>query len=250
MGRILKLEPERKSSRKPADEKLAKRGRYLPWLMTGTSEKDYPPPENCTEDEGRRHYGEFFNLWKLGVPLDFEYPPGFRFPDSFSEIASYIRGEPALVQWQESHPRHSSALLVEAAEYDQTTMKPLYEKARLLAIQLEKAIDKLMAAGKQHPLHRSRFLPEWCREYSHLPQLAEIKKHAQHAETWLGLPGHTKKGRRPDSIRNEIVIRLQSHGLRPKKIEAALKILGLASAGNESERIRQTLRRQRNAVGN
>jgi hypothetical protein len=248
MGRILKLEPERKSSRKPADEKLAKRGRYLPWLMTGTSEKDYPPPENCTEEEGRRRYGEFFNLWKLGVPLDFKYPVGFRFPDSFCSFGV----EHAPARWHETlaPAKSSSALLVEAAEYDQTTMKPLYEKARLLAIQLEKAIDKLMAAGKQHPLHKSRFLPKWCREYSHLPQLAEIKEHARHAATWLGLPGHTKKGRRPDSIRNDIVARLGSHGLGPTKIEAALKILGLASAGNERERIRQVLRRQRNAVEN
>jgi hypothetical protein len=242
MGRIRKLEPEWKASHKSINELPAKRFRFLPWLKLGTSEEDYPPPESCTEEDGRYHYGEFYDLWKLGVPLDFNYPLDFRFPYSF-----WGKGDLALDRMTSLQMREGSALTREEreVEYDQTTMKPLLEKARQLAIRLEKKMDDLIAAEKQHPRYNSCYSPEPLLQYSHIRELAGIKEHVWHAKTWLGLHGHTKRGRRPESIRNEIVKGLRSHKLGIEEIVGVLTKLGLASAGNERERIRQLIRRQK-----
>jgi hypothetical protein len=241
MGRIRKLEPERKASHKSVNELPAEKVRFLPWLKLGTSEEDYPPPESCTEEDGRFHYGEFYDLWKLGVPLDFEYPFDFRFPYSFWGTT------PLALDWNESLRMREGPFTREEriARYDQTTMRPLYKRAQQFAIRLEKTMDDLIAAEKLHPQYRPRYSPEPLLEYSHIPELAEIKEHLRYAKTWLGLPGHSRKGRRPESIRNEIVKGLRSHKLGVEQIVKVLTNLGLASAGNEKERIRQLIRRQK-----
>ena len=130
--------------------------RFLPWLGLGDREEDYPPPDRCTPEDGRLLYGKYFDLWKLGVPLDFQYPADFSPPPSFYEDEGACALAEHITNLRNGHPSREE----KAAEYEQRAKKPLLKKARELAIRLEATMDRLIAVEKLHPGYRSAYSSE------------------------------------------------------------------------------------------
>jgi hypothetical protein len=188
--------------------------RFLPWLQFGHSEEDYPPPEQCTPEDGRLLYGIYYDLWKLGVPLDFSYPDF-----------------------------HSNETESEAARYEQEVKQPLIRKARELVAQLERTVEKLLAAEKVHPRYRRIYSTEPHLQFSEVREFSGIRSAAWFAKEWLARVGHVRKGRRVDRPVDETVKGLRSLGLSQAKIAKAIKILGLEGASYSAEHVRQRLRR-------
>ena len=215
--------------------------RFLPWLGLGDREEDYPPPERCTPEDGRLLYGGYYDLWKLGVPLDFQYPVDFSPSPSFYDTDEDRRLAESFANSKSKAPSREER----AAEYEQKVKKPLLRKARKLLTELESTMEKLIGVEGQHPRYRSPYSPEPFMESPELREIKGLKSLAWYGRSRLDRIGHVKKGRRGDTVRNELLNRLQSQGLGKRQIEAVFVKLGLAEAGNEGERIRQRLRRQK-----
>ena len=219
--------------------------RRLPWrLRAVTSEEDYPPPDKCTAEEGHRHYGGYYDLWKLGVPLDFAYPLDFRPPPSIyadaadRALAQKIADMPGRKQW--------------IAEYEQKTRNPLLKKALQLTIRLQKTMERLIEAERRHPRYQISLYDEPFSESPHIGYFSDIKDSARSASRDLHLAGYVKRGRRSDTVRNQIVKSLGELGLGDTKIGKALRILGFR--GNEDpglakDRVRKYRKRGQRTVG-
>jgi len=245
VGRIRKFEPERKASAETPGPKHAQSLRRPPWrLKVRTSEEEDPPPEECTDEQGHHHYGGYYDLWKLGVPLDFEYPVDFSPPPSIypdeddRALAQKIAEMPSRKDW--------------IAEYEQKTRKPLLKKALQLTIRLQEAMEVLIEVERQHPRYRISLYDEPFTESSHIHFFSEIEDSAKFASRDLHLAGYVKRGRRSDTVRNQIVKSLGELGLGDTKIGKALRILGFR--GNEDpglakDRVRKYRKRGQRTVG-
>lgn len=204
----------REASASDEGPKPPKPYRCLPWLRLGHREEDYPPPERCTPEDGRLLYGIYYDLWKLGVPLDFSYPDF-----------------------------HSNERASKAATYEQAVKKPLIRKARKLAAQLDRTMGELLAAEKLHPRYKIPFSTEPFLEISEVREFSGLHGLARYAKQWLARVGYVRRGKRVDRPVDEIVKGLSSLGLSQAKIAKAIKILGLEGASYSAEHVRQRLRR-------
>ena len=150
----------REASARDNGPKTPKPYRYLPWLPLGFREEDYPPPEECTPEDGRLLYGKYYDLWKLGVPLDFSYP-------DFN-----------------SNERASNA-----ARYEQAVKQPLIRKARKLVAQLEQTMGDLLAAEKKHPRYRNPYSNEPFLDFSEVGAFSGLHALARYGKQRLARVG-------------------------------------------------------------
>lgn len=217
--------------------------RFLPWLRLGESEEDYPPPESCSPEDGRLLYGKHYDLWKLGVPLDFRYSVDFVFPSSFHD-AEWESGSNFLAEIGESNSKAQSRE-ERAAEYEKKVKKPLLRKARKLLTELQSTMEKLIGIEERHPRYRTIYSPDPFMESPELPELKGLKSLAWYGKSRLDRIGYVKKGRRGDAIKNEMLKRLRALGMGDKRATAVLKMLGLEGAGDAVDRVRQRRRRQK-----
>jgi hypothetical protein len=82
-------------------------------------------------------------------------------------------------------------------------------------------------------------------ESPELRELKGLKSLAWYGRSRLDRIGYVKKGRRCDTIKNEMLKRLRALGIGDKKTAEVLKILGLEGAGDAVDRVRQRRRRQK-----
>lgn len=186
----------------------------VPWGKLG--QKDYPDPRFCSEIQGLLEFGIYWPLWKLGIPLDFKYP------------------------LSDTEKRTS-----EAATYRRQRIKPLLDRARQLAVSLEQTAEGLLEAERENPSYRSVYSDKPFMESPNLRWFKGAKNLARLAKEWIDRAGYVKKGRPPESTKNDLAKRLAELGLDDKSLAEAFKLLGLEGAGDAKDRVRQRRRRQK-----